>query len=146
MVDDVLVRGSYTSKLTFSDPEPMDGEWTGLTSFTVTIADLDLHATKRIYGYGAAEIVRLFATIATEWPRASRLWASVEPTRPQPMITTCTVPLPRPSWPVPDIARRALPQRTPRSARRGSGRAITCAATVARRPYPYRLWPVPRRW
>src|SRR5919107_1733564 len=28
---------------------------------------------------------------ATEWPRASRLWARVEPSRPHPMITTCTV-------------------------------------------------------
>src|SRR5215468_11297343 len=27
---------------------------------------------------------------ATEWPRSSRMWASVEPTRPHPMITMCT--------------------------------------------------------
>src|ERR1700684_2930028 len=27
---------------------------------------------------------------ATVWPRSSRMWASVEPTRPQPMITICT--------------------------------------------------------
>src|ERR1700751_6419757 len=27
---------------------------------------------------------------ATEFPRSSRMWASVEPTRPHPMITICT--------------------------------------------------------
>ena len=27
---------------------------------------------------------------ATEWPWSSRMWASVEPTRPHPMITMCT--------------------------------------------------------
>src|SRR3954453_17295901 len=32
----------------------------------------------------------LWSTTATEWPATSRLWAIVEPTRPQPMITTCT--------------------------------------------------------
>ncbi len=31
----------------------------------------------------------------TECPRDSRLWARVEPTRPHPMITTCTLSLPR---------------------------------------------------
>src|SRR3954466_277879 len=31
-----------------------------------------------------------WSTTATEWPAASRLCAMVDPTRPQPMITTCT--------------------------------------------------------
>src|SRR5262245_54766073 len=39
---------------------------------------------------------------ATEWPRASRLYARVEPTRPHPMIKTCTdSALPRRWCPVP---------------------------------------------
>src|SRR6478609_5551113 len=32
----------------------------------------------------------LLSMIDTVWLRSSRLWASVEPTRPHPMITTCT--------------------------------------------------------
>ena len=31
----------------------------------------------------------------TVLPRSSRIWASVDPTRPQPMITMCTTVLPR---------------------------------------------------
>src|SRR3712207_557796 len=36
----------------------------------------------------------------TVWLRSSRLRASVEPTRPQPMITTCT----RPRYPLPQVS------------------------------------------
>src|SRR3954453_21289578 len=39
--------------------------------------------------------------MATLWPLSSRMWASVDPTRPHPMITMCTVVLPgavRSAW------------------------------------------------
>ena len=44
-------------------------------------------------GAEPAEGVGFWSMTATECPSRSRLWASVEPTRPQPMITMCTLAL-----------------------------------------------------
>ena len=61
---------------------------------------------------------------ATECPRASRLWARVEPTRPQPMITMCTVSRPPRRMQL-SMTERAMRRATSRVAGAARGAAVT---------------------
>ena len=67
----------------------------GLEQGVLVEADAGDRARRRSAEPSRRNAVGSWSTTATEWP-VSRVWASAEPTRPQPMITMCTTVLPVP--------------------------------------------------
>ena len=60
---------------------------------------------------------------ATEWPWSSRMWAMVDPTRPHPMMTMCTLFLPGPDQCLITVCPHAPATSPPYPTRHSAGRA-----------------------